>query len=62
MLFIFRRKRVLIDLNGQMRQSIEERYTCRLYFPLSFGNVLLWIDSIKRMSQNVLRMRFKFML
>ena len=48
MLFIFRWKRVLIDLNGQVRHSIDERYTCRLCFPISFGKVFLCIDTIMR--------------
>ena len=45
MLLIFRQKRVLIGLNGQVRHSIDERYTCRLCFPISFGNVFLCIDT-----------------
>ena len=51
MLFIFQRKRVLIDLNGQVRHSIDKRYTCRSCFPISFGNVFLCIDTIKRYTE-----------
>ena len=51
MLLVFRQKRVLIDLNGQVRHSIDIRYTCRLCFPISFGKVVLCIDSIKRYTE-----------
>ena len=51
MLLNFRRKRVFIDLNGQLRHSIDERYTCRLSFPISLENVFLCIDTIKRYTE-----------
>ena len=52
MLLCFRWKRVLIDdLKGQVRHSIDERYSCRLCFPISFGNVFLCIDTIKRYTE-----------
>ena len=35
MLLFFRRKCVLIDLNGQLRHLIDERYTRRLCFLVS---------------------------
>ena len=46
MLFIFRRKRVLIDLNGQALHQVHKRYTFRLCFIVSFGNAFLWIKTV----------------
>ena len=53
MLLFFRQKRVLIDLNGQVRHSIDKRYTCRLCFPILFEIVFLCkdTDTIKRYTE-----------